>query len=71
MADGVRRRHVQRAAYLARLGERVVFLTAVGADQFSADLLDGWRDEGTDISCVILAPDRLPGLHAVQANEYG
>lgn len=59
------------ATYLARLGERVAFLTAIGTDPFSAAMLDSWRREGLDTALVLTAPDRLPGLYAVQTHALG
>ncbi len=57
--------------YLRRLGVDAAYLTALGSDRFSAEMLQSWREEGIDTSLVLTAPDRLPGLHAISTDAHG
>lgn len=59
------------AVHLARFGEDVAYATALGADQFSIDLLRTWRGEGIDTRLVLTDPARLPGLYAVHNDQHG
>ena len=59
------------AVYLARLGQRVSCLTALGLDPFSEALLAAMRREGIDCAQVLRAPDRLPGLYAIETDADG
>lgn len=59
------------AVYLARLGQLVTYMTALGNDPWSAEMLAGWASEGIDLSCVLRHPDRLPGLYAITTQPDG
>jgi 2-dehydro-3-deoxygluconokinase len=59
------------ATYLARLGGRVRFLSVLGSDSCSDELLVRWRDEGLDTSLVLRHPTRLPGLYAIRTDAAG
>lgn len=59
------------AIHLARSGIDTAFLTALGADQFSADLKAQWAAEGLDTSMVLTDPARAPGLYAIATDEHG
>lgn len=59
------------AIYLARLGEDVAYLTALGDDPFSAAMRAEWRAEGVKLDLVLTAPRRLPGLYAIQTDAAG
>jgi 2-dehydro-3-deoxygluconokinase len=59
------------ALYLRRLGVEVGYLTALGADPFSEEMLQSWRREGLDTSLVLRDPARLPGLYAIRTDERG
>lgn len=59
------------AVYLARLGQPVTYMTALGRDPWSAEMLAGWASEGIDLSCVLMHPDRLPGLYAITTRPDG
>lgn len=59
------------ALYLARLGEDVAYLTALGDDPFSAEMRAAWRKEGLNLALTLTAPGRLPGLYAVQIDPAG
>lgn len=59
------------AVYLARLGENVAYLTALGTDRYSASMREGWAAEGIDTSLVLTHPERLPGLYLIETDECG
>lgn len=59
------------AVYLARLGQPVSCLTALGTDPFSEALLAAMQGEGVECSHVLRAPDRLPGLYAIETDSTG
>ncbi len=59
------------AVYLARLGEDVAYLTALGDDPFSATMRTAWQAEGLRLDLVLTAPHRLPGLYAIQTDPAG
>ncbi len=59
------------AVYLTRLGEPVEFLTALGDDEYSAEMLAKFQAEGLGTSLVLTAPARLPGLYAIRTSDDG
>jgi len=59
------------ALYLRRLGADVRYLTALGVDPFSDEMLEDWRAEGFDLSLVLRDPQRLPGLYAIRTDVHG
>lgn len=59
------------ALYLRRLGAAVRYLTALGMDPFSDEMLQSWQAEGLDNSLVLRDPDRLPGLYAIRTDSRG
>jgi 2-dehydro-3-deoxygluconokinase len=59
------------AVYLARLGVQPAYLTALGDDPYSDELLLCWRSEGVRTELVARIPGRLPGLYAIRTNEHG
>ena len=59
------------AIHLARLGQNVAYLTALGTDPFSEDLRSQWQAEGLDLSLVLTDPARHPGLYAISNNTAG
>lgn len=59
------------ALYLTRLGVPTAYLTALGSDPFSQDMLAQWRTDGLDTSLVLTHPSRLPGLYAVRNDADG
>jgi len=56
---------------LARLGLAPAFLTALGTDAWSDDLVGLWRDEGIDVSMIARHPDRVPGLYGIRVDAQG
>lgn len=59
------------ALHLARFGVATAYLTAVGDDPFSQDLLKAWTDQGLDTSFIEVAPGRCTGLYAIFVDPQG
>jgi 2-dehydro-3-deoxygluconokinase len=76
LADGTLRRAfggdtLNTAIYLARLGVAVDYVTALGTDAWSDEMLAAWRDEGIGTDLVFRLPDRLPGLYIIRTDLNG
>jgi 2-dehydro-3-deoxygluconokinase len=59
------------AVYLARLGVAVDYITALGDDPISDEMLGGWAAEGVGTGLVARLPGKLPGLYLIQTDEAG
>ena len=59
------------AVYLARLGVLVDYVTALGDDPFSDQMLAEWRAEGIGTRHVVRLPGRLPGLYLIRRDARG
>lgn len=59
------------AIHLARGGDRVAYMTALGSDPFSDTLRAEWQGEGLDTSLILTDPARLPGLYAIRTDADG
>jgi 2-dehydro-3-deoxygluconokinase len=59
------------AVYLARLGTQVDYVTALGDDSWSDELIAAWVAEGVSTSRVLCLPGRLPGLYIIQTDAKG
>ena len=59
------------AIYLARLGEAVDYVTALGRDPFSEAMLAAWQAEGIGTALVQRCDDALPGLYMIQTDSSG
>jgi 2-dehydro-3-deoxygluconokinase len=63
------------AVYMARLldpaATNVAYVTGLGADGMSAEMLAAWAREGIDTSCVQQLPDRLPGIYMIETDPDG
>lgn len=59
------------AVYMSRLGVPTAYMTALGADTFSQDMLAEWQVDGLDTSLVLTDRTRLPGLYAVRNDGDG
>jgi 2-dehydro-3-deoxygluconokinase len=59
------------AVYLARLGVAVDYVTALGDDPLSEEMVAGWRAEGVGTGLVARVPGRLPGLYLIQTDPAG
>src|SRR5690349_11693429 len=59
------------AVYLARLGASVDYVTALGDDAWSEEMLVAWRAEGVGTERVVRLPGRTPGLYLIQTDSKG
>jgi 2-dehydro-3-deoxygluconokinase len=59
------------AVYLARLGVAVDYVTALGDDPLSDEMLSAWRAEGVGTDRVVRVPGRLPGLYLITTDASG
>ena len=59
------------AVYLARLGVAVDYVTALGDDAWSDEMLTCWQEEGIGTRLVHRLPGRLPGLYVIQTDPKG
>lgn len=59
------------AVYLSRLGVDVGYITALGDDPYSDEMIANWQTEGVDTRLVIRAVGRMPGLYAIRTDEQG
>ena len=56
---------------LARLGTATDYITALGDDSWSDELLSAWHREGVGTEKVLRIPGRLPGLYIIQTDAKG
>ena len=59
------------AVYLARLGVGVDYVTALGDDSLSDEMIAGWAAEGVGTKQVARLPGKLPGLYMIQTDDKG
>ena len=59
------------AIYLARLGADVDYITALGDDPMSEEMLASWAAEGVGTKPVLRLPGKLPGLYMIQTDDKG
>src|SRR6201986_2370172 len=59
------------AVYLARLGISVDYITALGDDPLSDEMIAGWSAEGVGTSRVARLPGKLPGLYLISTDARG
>ena len=59
------------AVYLARLGVGVDYVTALGDDSLSDEMIAGWAAEGVGTKRVLRLPGKLPGLYMIQTDDKG
>ncbi len=59
------------ALYLARLGVRTDYVTALGDDALSDEMLSAWAAEEIGIGLVARVPGRLPGLYMIRTDPSG
>jgi 2-dehydro-3-deoxygluconokinase len=63
------------AVYMARLLDpasvNVAYVTGLGVDGMSAEMLAAWQREGIDTACVQRLPDRLPGIYMIETDPDG
>ncbi|WP_022941920.1 sugar kinase [Psychromonas hadalis] len=63
------------AVYLSRLtqqhGISTSYVTDLGHDPFSKEMLTIWKEEGINTDMVNLSPDKLPGMYVIETEENG
>jgi 2-dehydro-3-deoxygluconokinase len=59
------------AVYLSRLGVGVDYITALGDDGLSDEMVAGWAAEGIGTTQVARLPGKLPGLYMIQTDDKG
>src|SRR6478609_8958136 len=59
------------AVYLARLGAGTDYITALGDDTLSDEMVAGWAAEGVGTTRVSRLPGKLPGLYMIQTDDRG
>jgi len=59
------------AVYLARLGVAVDYVTALGDDPLSSEMVAGWQAEGVGTAKVARLPGKLPGLYLIMTDANG
>ena len=59
------------AVYLSRLGVQTDYITALGDDPFSDEMVAGWNAEGVGTGHVARLPGKLPGLYVIQTDAAG
>lgn len=59
------------SVYLARLGVDVDYLTALGDDALSDEMIAGWTTEGIGTKRVVRVPGKLPGIYMIQTDDKG
>jgi 2-dehydro-3-deoxygluconokinase len=59
------------AVYLARLGVDVDYITALGDDSISDEMIAGWEAEGVGTGRVTRLKGKLPGIYMIQTDEFG
>lgn len=59
------------AVYLARLGVTVDYITALGDDPLSDEMMDSWAAEGVGTSRVLRLRGKLPGLYLIETDDKG
>src|ERR1700693_1231897 len=59
------------SVYLARLGVSVDYITALGDDPMSDEMVAGWTEEGVGTSHVLRLPGKLPGIYLIQTDDKG
>ena len=59
------------AVYLARVGVATDYITALGDDSLSDEMIAGWAAEGVGTDRVLRLPGKLPGLYMIQTDDSG
>src|SRR5215207_1314768 len=59
------------AVYLARLGVGTDYITALGDDPLSDEMIAGWAAEGVGTKQVARLLGKLPGLYMIQTDDKG
>jgi 2-dehydro-3-deoxygluconokinase len=59
------------AVYLSRLGVTVDYITALGDDPLSSEMIAGWEAEGVGTSKVARLAGKLPGIYLIETDAKG
>jgi 2-dehydro-3-deoxygluconokinase len=59
------------SVYLSRLGVEVDYLTALGDDPMSDEMVAGWAGEGVGTSQVVRLKGKLPGIYLIRTDDFG
>ena len=59
------------AVYLARLGVAVDYITALGDDPLSSEMIAGWVAEGVGTGRVMRLAGKLPGIYLIGTDDKG
>ncbi|AGH80058.1 2-dehydro-3-deoxygluconate kinase [Psychromonas sp. CNPT3] len=63
------------AIYLSRLTHEhaitTSYVTGMGLDPFSEDMIKAWQDENINTDMVFLSKDKLPGIYAIKTDAQG
>jgi 2-dehydro-3-deoxygluconokinase len=59
------------AVYLARSGVDVDYITALGDDSLSDEMIAGWQAEGVGTGRVARLSGKLPGIYIIQTDDLG
>jgi 2-dehydro-3-deoxygluconokinase len=59
------------AVYLARLGVETDYITALGNDALSDEMIGGWQAEGVGTAKVPRLKGKLPGIYLIETSEGG
>src|SRR5258705_12786381 len=59
------------AVYLARLGIDVDYITALGDDSLSDEMIAGWSAEGVGTGRVARLRGKLPGIYLIETDQQG
>src|SRR5580704_6754894 len=59
------------SVYLARLGVGVDYITALGDDPLSDEMIAGWRQEGIGTEKVARLKGKLPGIYLIATDAAG
>jgi 2-dehydro-3-deoxygluconokinase len=59
------------AVYLARLGAGADYITALGDDTLSDEMIAGWAAEGVGTKHVMRLKGKLPGLYMIETDDKG
>lgn len=59
------------AIYMARQGGNVDYITALGDDKWSDEMLASWQSEQLGTQLIAQVPGRVPGLYAIQTFADG
>lgn len=59
------------AVYLSRLGVTTDYVTALGDDSLSEEMISGWQAEGVGTAKVARLKGKLPGLYMIETDARG